>query len=66
LLNCCVACFVLPGIRDATLIVTLFACAEALAAPATEIELTHTAIRLATVTATRVAIRVDFIATPFR
>jgi hypothetical protein len=54
---------VLPGISDATLIVTRLV-APLLAAA--EIALRHTASRLATVTAAIVAIRVDFIVTPFR
>ena len=58
LLNCWVAAFVLPGISDATLIVTV--CAElpdALLAVA--LEMTETASRPAT--ATVVAMRMDFI-----
>jgi hypothetical protein len=67
LLNCWVAAFVLPGISDATLIVTrLLASEEVLLADAPEIALKHTASKLAAVTATVVAIRVDFIVVPFR
>jgi nickel-dependent lactate racemase len=51
---------VLPGISDATLIVTL---PDALFALATEIAVQNTASRLATMTAAVVAIRVDFIVT---
>ena len=56
---------VLPGISDATLMVTaLVASAERLFAAALETEPAHTASRLATVTATVVALRVDFIVLP--
>jgi hypothetical protein len=56
-----VAAFVLPGISEATLIVTVFAelFADAAIAPK------HTATRHATETAAVVAKRVDFIVTPF-
>ncbi len=54
----------LPGISDATLIETFAAPAEL--ADAIEIELTHAASRLAAVAAAIVAVRVDFIVTPFR
>jgi hypothetical protein len=61
-LNCAVAAAVLPGISDATLIVTaLDAAAELLFATALEAEPAHTASRLATLTATAMALRVDFI-----
>ncbi len=65
-LNCWVAASVLPGISDATLIVTTFAaCEDTGFAAALEIEPTHKASRLVTMTAALVAIRVDFIVTPF-
>ena len=61
LLNCCTAAAVLPGISDATLIVTVFA-ERAGPAAALETKPAHTS-RLAA--ATVVATRVDFIVTPF-
>src|SRR5580765_6482738 len=65
-LNCWVAASELPGISDATLIVTTFAaCEDPGFAAALEIEPTHKANRLVTMTAAVLAIRVDFIVTPF-
>src|SRR5258708_35037278 len=62
LLNCWTAASVLPGISDATLIVTVFA--EPVVADALEIAIAHTTSRLATTTAR--ALRVDFIVLSFR
>jgi hypothetical protein len=60
-LNCCTAAAELPGISDATLIVTAFALAVAPAAVA------HAISRHPTATATHVVLRVDFIVLiPFR
>jgi hypothetical protein len=57
--NCFFASSELPGRSDATLIVT-FAFGDPLFADALETEPAHTASRLATATATVVALRVNF------
>src|SRR5665213_375952 len=61
LLNCWIAASVLPGISDTTLIEVTFADAVFAAA----VEIAHRAITLVTITAAIVALRVDFIVTPF-
>ncbi len=65
LLNCVVAAFVLPGISDATLIVTVPL--EAAEAALEMAAVAQTARTLAAVTAAvSLALRVDFIVTPSR
>src|SRR6476646_4847140 len=65
LLNCWIAASLLPGISDATLIVTFAAPAEPGLAAALETATAHKTSRLVTATAAIVALRVDFIVTPF-
>src|SRR4051812_49190500 len=62
--NSAFAAFVLPGISEATLIVTDFCAFPSAAAP--NRALVDTATRLATATAVAVTVRLDLIVSPFR